>query len=142
MYYARCAKRGPTRTLCDVCFRLYGERRPETARHAFYACPHVQLLTDALGRAVTEATCADFNVVQAVRRRPTQELMREWGCVLVTGSRRDGSSTAPLMTCVRALQVETATAAALGRYSAVTSSSSTPVPVFVTPRRDPPLRIR
>ena len=105
---SRCGKKGqPTHMLCDMCFRAYGIRVKETTRHIVLDCRQARLFLDVTWRAVIEATCDDYNKVLAARRKTSAVLLRENACVLVTGCLPPMmESSEPLITLVRAMQVE------------------------------------
>ena len=104
----RCRKRGvATHTICDVCFRLYGERVQETTRHIVLECRQARLLLDVIWRARLEAVSQDFNEIRDARRCSQDELLRVAACTLVTACVPPAmESSEPLMTLVRAVQCE------------------------------------
>ena len=104
----RCSKRGlPSYMLCDVCLAVHGMRCRETARHAFWDCPHVSLLMDLIERARLEATTVDVGVLRAARMRPSVELLREAACPLLTGCvLPDQGVTPPRISLACSIQAE------------------------------------
>ena len=43
----RCEKKGATRSLCDFCWYINGQRREETTKHILFDCPHAASVLNA-----------------------------------------------------------------------------------------------
>ena len=106
----RCGKKGESRELCEICFRMgrgEGMSREEmltsfreTTRHVRLECPYAMAVVDTAARAVALAVGAPPNARQAL----AAEYLREMGAAMVTGHRgKAGGARGPFAVMVAEL---------------------------------------
>jgi len=82
----RCEKKGVTRSLCDLCWYLNGQRHEETTKHILFDCPHAESVLNA-HRAFILATASTPGVANVRSMdRASFTFIKKIACRIVFGS--------------------------------------------------------